>query len=179
MLNPKENLATIRVELKDLITDDIIFIYDGYEVDKNDEENYTLSLIQTNSKIILRKHLNMNNDNGSAGHEFSAAPSLVKNHPIKGSKFIVKKNGLKIYKYPTIQFSPEEEIRAISLMVVGQTGSGKTTLLNSFVNYSSGVQSEDDFRYKIIFEENDGDQSKRITQNVSVYRISTNGKYPQ
>lgn len=42
-------------------------------------------------------------------------------------------------------------------MVVGQTGSGKTTLLNSFINYLLQVQIDDDFRYKIIFEENDGD----------------------
>ena len=98
--------------------------------------------------------------------------------PIKGSQLVCEKNGLKIYKYPNITFTQEEEIRAISLMVVGQTGSGKTTLLNGFINYLLGVQLEDDFRYKIIIEENDEDQSKSITQNVTVYRISTNGKYP-
>ncbi len=43
-------------------------------------------------------------------------------------------------------------------MVVGQTGSGKTSLLNSFVNFLLGIQLEDDFRYKIIFKENDDDQ---------------------
>jgi hypothetical protein len=176
VLNPNENLSIIRGELKDHISDDIIFIYDGYEIERNDEKNYTLSLIQNNSKVSLRKQLINNNDSGT-GHELTAAP-IIKNQPIKGSKLITEKNGLKIYKYPEIQFSPEEEIRSISLMVVGQTGSGKTTLLNSFVNYLLGIRLEDDFRYKIIFEENDGDQSKSVTQNVTVYRISTNGKYP-
>lgn len=178
IFEPEENLSVVRAELKDSISDDMIFVYDGYEIEKNDEENYTLSIIQNNYKILIRKIQHENNNNSLKSTELTAAPSLIKNEPIKGSKFIGEKNGLKIYKYPEVQFSQEEEIRAISLMVVGQTGSGKTTLLNSFVNYLLGVQLEDDFRYKIILEENDGDQSKSITQNVTVYRISTNGKFP-
>jgi septin family protein len=111
-------------------------------------------------------------------NELTAPVPIIYNKPIAGSKFIKEENGVKIYKYPEIKFNDEEEVRAISLMVVGQTGSGKTTLLNGFVNYLLGVQLEDDFRYKIIIEENDGDQSKSVTQKVTVYRISTNGRYP-
>jgi hypothetical protein len=46
------------------------------------------------------------------------------------------------------------------------------------VNFLYGIRYEDDFRYKIIFEENDGDQSKSITKKVNIYRISSHGDYP-
>jgi septin family protein len=106
------------------------------------------------------------------------APTLKRNVPINGSIEVSNINGLKIYKYPEVKFTDEDDLRAISLMVVGQTGSGKTTLLNSFVNYLLGIQLEDDFRYKIIFEENDVEQSKSVTQNVNIYNIAAHGRFP-
>jgi predicted GTPase len=42
--------------------------------------------------------------------------------------------------------------------------------LNSFVNYLSGVEIEDYFRYKIILE-NNANQSMSITQNISKYFV--------
>jgi polynucleotide 5'-kinase involved in rRNA processing len=42
---------------------------------------------------------------------------------------------LKYINIQKIKFNDEEELRAISFMVIGQTESGKTTLLNSFVNF--------------------------------------------
>ena len=42
---------------------------------------------------------------------------------------------LKYINIQKIKFNDEEELRAISFMVVSQTWSGKTTLLNSFVNF--------------------------------------------
>jgi flagellar biosynthesis GTPase FlhF len=135
IFDPEENLSLVRVELKNQINDDIKFIYDGYEIDQNEEENYTLSIIQHKSKILLRKKKTEKSLNDKST-ELTAAPSLVKIKPIKGSKLIYEKNGLKIYKYPDITFTQEEEIRAISLMVVGQTGSGKTTLLLYFLSFN-------------------------------------------
>lgn len=177
ILDPNDNLSIIRVELKEQMTDDMVFIYDGFEIDQKDEENYTLALIQNESKIKIKNSI-QNNSKTIENPELTAAPSLFKNKPIEGSELKCEQNGLKIYKYPEIKFNDEEELRAISLMVVGQTGSGKTTLLNSFINYLLQVQIDDDFRYKIIFEENDGDQSKSVTQNVNIYRIAAHGKFP-
>ena len=42
---------------------------------------------------------------------------------------------LKYINIQKIKFNDEEELRAISFMVIGPTESGKTTLLNSFVNF--------------------------------------------
>ena len=60
---------------------------------------------------------------------------------------------LKIYLYPKYEFSSSELRNSINFMVVGQTGSGKTTLLNAFLNYLLGVKFEDDFRFKLIYED--------------------------
>ena len=168
--NPNINLSTIRQEIP--IADDMVFIHDGFEINKKDESQFTLSLIENKSIIKIKKTINIKQNNGA-----NAAP-LIKNEPIKGSKLLGEQNGLKIYKYPEIKFNDEEEIRAISLMVVGQTGSGKTTLLNSLVNFVLNIQLEDNFRYKIIVEENDNDQSKSVTRYVNVYRIASHGNYP-
>ena len=130
--NPNINLSTIRNEIP--IADDMVFVHDGFEINKNDESQFTLSLIENKSIIKMKKTINIKQNNGS-----NAAP-LIKNEPIKGSKLLGEQNGLKIYKYPEIQFNDEDEIRAISLMVVGQTGSGKTTLLNSLVNFVLNIQ---------------------------------------
>ena len=172
ILDPNENLSIIRVSIKDQMTDEMVFIHNGFEINQKDEEQFSLSLIEDKSKIKIKKSMNI------VSNELACAAPIVKNKPIKGSKLITEKNGVKIYKYPEITFSDEEEVRAISLMVVGQTGSGKTTLLNSFINYLLGIQLEDDFRYKIIFEENDIDQSKSVTREVTVYRIASHGKFP-
>ena len=60
-------------------------------------------------------------------------------------------------------------------MVVGQTGSGKTTLLNSFLNFLMGIQLEDDFRYKIIIENNQK-KGESLTSEVNIYYIRPNIK---
>ena len=90
---------------------------------------------------------------------------------------ICEKNNIKIYKYPDIKFTKEQDEKAISFMVVGETGNGKTTLLNSLINYILGVKFEDKFRYKIIVE-NLSSQSMSQTDEVSIYYIASHKNYP-
>ena len=112
-------------------------------------------------------------------NDSNSPPPSLQNKPLEGSEFVMKeKGGFTIFKYPEAKFTLEESFKAKTIMVVGETGSGKTTLLNSFVNFLCGIRLEDNFRYKIIFEKNDGDQSKSVTKNVNIYNISSHGNYP-
>ena len=59
------------------------------------------------------------------------------------------------------------------LLLVGGTGHGKTTLLNSIVNYIYGVQKEDDYRFKLVSEEEETEESGSDRQTVSKTRWVT------
>jgi len=51
--NPNINLSTIRQEIP--IADDMVFIHDGFEINKKDESQFTLSLIENKSIIKIKK----------------------------------------------------------------------------------------------------------------------------
>ena len=106
--------------------------------------------------------------------------NTIKKKPKEGSIEKETKEGLKIYLYPSVKFTDEEEIKCKILIVVGETGSGKTTLLNSLVNYIEGVELEDDFRYIIINEDNiKREKHESQTEEVNIYYIkAANGNPP-
>ena len=64
-----------------------------------------------------------------------------------------------------------------TLLLLGQTGSGKTTLLDAFVNYLSGIEFDDEWRYRLSSE------NKYIisqyecgkTNQITSYYINYNG----
>ena len=60
-------------------------------------------------------------------------------------------------------------------MLVGATGSGKTTLINSMINYYFGVEYEDNFRFKLITEEDNGKRNQAHSQTswITAYTIFT------
>ena len=121
----------------------------------------------------------------------AAANGLIKNQkqnfqniskfkPEDLSKFelIEQKGELKIYLYPSANFTEMEEYNALSFMVVGETGCGKTTLLNSFINSLLGIEMEDNYRFKIIRENSGNSQAFSQTNNVNYYNIRSVGGYP-
>lgn len=106
VLDPDQSLSSIRKKLKDKIKNNIYFIYEENPISQKDEDKLTISLISNKSKIILKK---LEGDFHSL--------ILEEKHPIPGSSLICETNGLTIYKYPDIQFSKEEDEKAISFMV--------------------------------------------------------------
>ena len=56
------------------------------------------------------------------------------------------------------------------ILMVGQTGAGKTTLINTFANYIYGVEWSNDFRLRVIDENESGaSASQSQTQNITAY----------
>ena len=56
------------------------------------------------------------------------------------------------------------------ILMVGQTGAGKTTLINGFANYIYGVEWSDDFRLRVIDENESGASvSHSQTKNITAY----------
>ena len=106
--------------------------------------------------------------------------NTIKKKPKEGSIEKETKEGLKIYLYPSVKFTDEEEIKCKILTVVEETGSGKSTLLNSLVNYIEGVELEDDFRYIIINEDNiKREKHESQTEEVNIYCFkASNGNPP-
>ena len=137
-----QKLSELRKNYDKLIKDDYIFISnDKCEILKEDEEDYFVEETLLEDKIFL-KCVKNDSDNSTD----NSSTDIKLSTPIEGSKYLYEKNNLKIYLYKSDTLTPEEEARAIVLMVVGQTGSGKTTLLNAFINYILNIKYEDDFR---------------------------------
>lgn len=65
--------------------------------------------------------------------------------------------------------SPGNVVVEKVLMVVEATGAGKTTLINGMVNYILGVQWKDNFRYKLITEDDKVSQGKSQTKDITAY----------
>ncbi|XP_030607828.1 uncharacterized protein LOC115795848 [Archocentrus centrarchus] len=58
-----------------------------------------------------------------------------------------------------------------TVMLMGATGAGKSTLINGMINYILGVEWEDDYRFKLVDEDQSASQAHSQTSEVTVYKI--------
>ena len=77
------------------------------------------------------------------------------------------KNRIRKIKIGKKYMNPPERV----ILVVGGTGSGKSTLINAMYNYICGVEWEDNFRFKLIDEDNGKSQAHSQTEWVTAYVI--------
>ena len=63
------------------------------------------------------------------------------------------------------------DVKHKTILLVGATGSGKSTLVDAMVNYVLGVKWEDDFRFKIVPDEGNGNQAQSQTTFITSYTI--------
>ncbi|XP_069367467.1 uncharacterized protein [Paralichthys olivaceus] len=59
-----------------------------------------------------------------------------------------------------------------TIMLLGATGSGKSTLINGMINYIVGVEWKDDFRFKLVAEDQSRSQAESQTSEVTVYKLN-------
>ncbi|CAK6980737.1 uncharacterized protein LOC121908068 [Scomber scombrus] len=59
-----------------------------------------------------------------------------------------------------------------TIMLLGATGSGKSTLINGMINFVAGVEWKDDFRFKLVDEDQSKSQAESQTSEVTVYKIN-------
>lgn len=148
-LMKSEKLDIIRNSISHIITNNGCFLSkEKAEIIKDDESDYILeeildgnilyikisnNNIKENQNIPQAPEANVNNSiNITPSSSNSSTISNNSSAPIVFSSLIEKKENLEIYKYPIIEFTKEEQNKAIKIMVIGPTGSGKTTLLNEY-----------------------------------------------
>ena len=177
-LSVEEKLSDLRKLLGEKIPKKAIFILnDGTEINIDDEVEFKISDITDNKKILMK----IAKDQNEIPVEVYVNQKLKynsQNIPIEGSILINEEGGLKIYKYPTYEFTPQEQQLSKKIMIIAPSGTGKTTLLNSYINYLMKIKYTDNFRYKIINE--NFVQSYSQTKNITNYNIKTpEGKFYQ
>ena len=99
-------------------------------------------------------------------------------------KHISSHDGLKIYLLPTLVTTSKSGYQKVTvahpqhlavaahkvLLLVGATGAGKSSLVNPMANYIMGVDWDDEYRFKLISEEEaTHDQTKSQTKCITAY----------
>uniref|UniRef100_A0A8C9Z2B8 AIG1-type G domain-containing protein n=1 Tax=Sander lucioperca TaxID=283035 RepID=A0A8C9Z2B8_SANLU len=69
-------------------------------------------------------------------------------------------------------FGKESTRQNHTIMLFGVTGSGKSTLINAMINYIVGVKWKDNFRFKLLDEDQSRSQAESQTSEVTVYKIN-------
>ena len=92
---------------------------------------------------------------------------------------LIKKNVPENTKYLSYSFGERSGLSTEHkvVMLMGVTGAGKSTLINAMVNYIIGVEWEDEFRFKMVDDQREGQYKSQIhsqTQIITSYTIYKN-----
>ena len=199
-LSETQYLKEIRNLLKNEIKQDFIFLdADGCDIEKEDEEEFSLKDISKNQSIYLKCDKII--DQGP-GPEPEAKPKTktksTPTSPVEKKKFDLSQykevqntefdsENLKLYRYSEkMQESKHERVyeyfyddfdlndykEAYIVLFCGKTGDGKSTAINAFFNIVKGVKLEDNFRFILINEpEKKGGQSVSQTKGIHLFYL--------
>ena len=164
-----KNLSDVREEIKDRVQQKFYFCdTDDVMIDENDENETKLNeIFDEKNNVINIKSSVPTNEIVKSTH-LNIKP---KNKPIDNAKYIKNIGNLKIYQYPDIKFTENEEATCQIVLVVGQTGAGKTTFINAYLNYLMGIDLDDEFRYFLIVEDDKQRKSASQTKGLHIYNI--------
>ncbi|KAM7400005.1 hypothetical protein PAMA_004609 [Pampus argenteus] len=87
-------------------------------------------------------------------------------------KLPLKEEDMDIDGCRTYDFGKQSMRQNRTIMLLGATGSGKSTLINGMINYVVGVEWKDNFRFKLIDEDQSKPQAESRTSEVTVYNIN-------
>ncbi|KAF3698534.1 Neoverrucotoxin subunit alpha [Channa argus] len=74
--------------------------------------------------------------------------------------------------YQRYTFGKESLRQNRSIVLSGSTRSGKSTLINGMINYIVGVEWKDNFRFRIVDENQSRSPAESVTSDVAVYKIN-------
>eukprot|EP00466_Bigelowiella_natans_P011983 jgi/Bigna1/43471/e_gw1.79.1.1 len=57
------------------------------------------------------------------------------------------------------------------VLMIGETGSGKSTTIDSMMNYYYGVEFKDKFRYRVVKQAKNADQTASVTSKITLYHL--------
>ena len=138
---------------------------------KLDNQSITNFMNKIDSKISNNLDNSLNKFSSEKNIKNSITSEKKGTKPLNGSKIIDSSSNIKIYLYPKITFSTEEENNSKVILLIGQTGEGKTTFINALVNIYSGIKIEDNFRYLLVYDKDSSDQTESKTKEVTIYNI--------
>ncbi|XP_034006854.1 uncharacterized protein LOC117498817 isoform X2 [Trematomus bernacchii] len=160
-----------------------------WEQKKAGAEKAIISGLQPETEYAVRVRC----DCGAAGRSKKSIPvnvSTIKPECARLAEFLKSKSkrinseSPSVYKLPLTEedmevdgcrrynFGKDKLTRNRTIMLLGATGSGKSTLINGLINYIVGVEWEDNFRFKLVDEDQSRSQAESQTSEVTVYKIN-------
>ncbi|XP_034534583.1 uncharacterized protein LOC117809022 [Notolabrus celidotus] len=121
------------------------------------KESITVNVCTT--KQTLKDELKMKSQKVS-----SASPSV---YQLPLEEEVLNMKGCRWFSFGKESMKPN-----CTIMLLGATGSGKSTLINGMMNFILGVNWTDNFRFKLIDEEQTKSQAESQTSEVTVYKIN-------